>query len=324
MWQLDYPWVLALWPLGLLAIWLLPEQRVARTALRVPFFCELRRVHHAPLGKAAARWQGWLNQFNWCLLLLALARPAFYEPPQMLVEPARDLVLAIDLSQSMATRDYRDPQGRQLDRLTAVKQVLHDFIARRSGDRLALVVFGSGAYVQAPLTLDHKTLLRLLDDSAIGMAGPNTAIGDAIGLSLRVLAGPALRAQQIVLLTDGSDNASAVPPERAVELAVQRGVVLQAIAIGDSRGQGAEKVDSERLQVLAETTGGRFFRAEDSRALADVYAELDRSAPHPQPRLGPRPRHEGFYWPLGLALLLTCCGHLLAAGAVRLPSLRRA
>lgn len=323
MWQLDYPWLLALWPLGPLAVWLLPVQRAPRMALRVPFFAELRRVQRSPSGKAPERWQGWLNQLNWCLLLLALARPALYEPPRMLVEPVRDLVLAIDLSQSMATQDYRDAQGHQLDRLSAVKQVLHQFIARRSGDRLALVVFGSGAYVQAPLTLDHTTLLRLLDDSAIGMAGANTAIGDAIGLSLRLLGGQTAHERQIVLLTDGSDTASTVPPERAVELAAQRGVVLQTIAIGDNNRQGAEKVDSERLQALAAATGGRFFRAEDREALAGVYAELDRSAPHPQPRIGPRPRHEGFYWPLGLALLLTCCGHLLAASALRLPIWRR-
>ncbi|WP_256349732.1 VWA domain-containing protein, partial [Pseudomonas gingeri] len=182
MWQLDYPWLLLLVLLPGIGYRYLPTYREARSAVRVPFFAAMSQaVGQVPdvAGGTRNRGQLLLNAVVWVLLVLALARPVWIEPPIEHQQPVRDLMLAIDISQSMETRDFTDAEGRQVDRLSAVKQVVQGFIQRRHDDRLGLIVFGSGAYPQAPLTLDHASLAILLADTGIGMAGPDTAIGDA-------------------------------------------------------------------------------------------------------------------------------------------------
>lgn len=135
-----------------------------------------RAVGQAPskAGPHGNRWQLLLNLLVWTLVLVAAARPVFVEKPIERQQPVRDLMLAIDISQSMETTDFTDANGQKIDRLAAVKEVVHGFIDKRENDRLGLIVFGSGAYPQAPLTLDHASLSLLLDDTGIGMAGPNT------------------------------------------------------------------------------------------------------------------------------------------------------
>src|SRR5262249_273325 len=155
----------------------------------------------------------------WALLVAAMARPQWMEPPLEHVEPARDLVLAVDLSQSMQTTDFVGPDGARTDRLTAVKRVVDDFVARRKTDRIGLVVFGQAAFPQAPLTLDHAGVRALLAETRIGMAGPQTAIGDAIGVAIRMTEHSTMPEKVLVLLTDGNDTASRVPPAQAAAIA---------------------------------------------------------------------------------------------------------
>lgn len=305
MWQLDYPWLLVLLPLSWLGYRYLPDYREARSAVRVPFFNAMSRaVGQAPsqAGTRTNRWQLLLNLLVWVLVVVAVSRPVWVEKPIERQQPVRDLMLAIDISQSMETTDFTDAGGQKINRLAAVKDVVHGFIERRKDDRLGLIVFGSAAYPQAPLTLDHTSLSILLDDTGIGMAGPNTAIGDAIGLSLKLLDQAREQAKVLILLTDGNDTSSAITPDHAASMAAAKGVVIHTIGIGDPDAAGEAKVNLQGLQQIAQATGGRFFRAEDRNALDQVYSTLDRITPHQVKTLSHQPKRDLFWLPLGAAL----------------------
>ncbi|WP_262356346.1 VWA domain-containing protein, partial [Bordetella pertussis] len=210
MWRLEYPWLLAAAPLALAAYRWLPAYVQGRQALRLPFFDAMATLTgKSPTrpGVQRGRAQLWLNVAVWLLLALALARPQWVEPPLTHVEPMRDILLVVDISQSMDSEDFRDAQGRPASRWQAVQAVVGDFIDKRPDDRLGLIVFGAGAYPQAPLTRDHAALRLLLQRTAVGMAGPNTALGDAIGLGIRMLDHAGERDKILILLTDGNDTA---------------------------------------------------------------------------------------------------------------------
>lgn len=314
MWQFDAPWALLLLPLPWLAYRYLPEYRAARSALRVPFFTAMdQALGLAPRSLSGGRWQLVLNLLVWGLLVTACARPVLVEKPIRHDKPTRDIMLAIDISQSMETRDYTSPDGQKTDRLNAVKVAVRDFIERRKDDRLGLIVFGTGAYPQAPLTLDHASLQLLLDEVGIGMAGPNTALGDAIGVAIKLLAKTEEREKVLILLTDGNDTGSAITPEHAAQLAHDRGIQIHTIGIGDPAASGEAKVDLQVLKHIASTTGGRFFRADDRQALQAVYDTLDKLTPHKVKTLSHQPKRDLFWWPLGAGLLLLLSCHLIAA-----------
>lgn len=316
MWQLDNPWLLLLLPLPWLAYRYLPAYLEARSAVRVPFFTGMSQaVGGAPSASGVRnnRSQLVLNLVVWVLLVLAVARPVWVEKPIERQQPVRDLMLAIDISQSMETQDFTDATGQKIDRLAAVKQVVHDFIARRKEDRIGLILFGSGAYPQAPLTLDHSSLSLLLDDSGIGMAGPNTAIGDAIGLGLKLLDQAHEPEKVLILLTDGNDTSSAITPDHAADMAAAKGVVIHTIGIGNPQATGEAKVNLSALQAIASATGGRYFRAEDRDSLSQVYTTLDQITPHQVKTLSHQPKRDLFWWPLCAALGLFALYHLLAA-----------
>ncbi|MFI8221532.1 vWA domain-containing protein [Pseudomonas sp. NPDC085632] len=326
MWQLDYPWLLLLLPLPWLAYLYLPAYNEARSAVRVPFFAAMSRaVGEAPgiVGSRRNLSQLLLNVLVWALIVLAAARPVFVEKPIERQQPVRDLMLAIDLSQSMETEDFTNASGEKINRLAAVKEVVQGFIDKRKDDRLGLIVFGNGAYPQAPLTLDHASLSLLLADTGIGMAGPNTAIGDAIGLSLKLLDKAHEQEKVLILLTDGNDTSSAITPDHAAEMAANKGVIIHTIGIGDPSASGEAKVNLSALEQIAKTTGGQFFRAEDRNALDQVYSTLDRLTPHQVKTLSHQPQRELFYWPLGAAVALLALYHLGALLRVRLAFARQ-
>lgn len=322
MWQLDYPWLLFLLPLPVLGWLYLPAYKEARQALRTPFFGAMSQalgIAPQQSGVRQNRRQITLNLLVWGLVLVALARPVWVEPPLTQTKPARDLLLAIDISQSMEARDYQGKDGSPVDRLTAVKQVVQDFIDKRPDDRLGLILFGGGAFAQAPLTLDHGSLKILLDQAGIGMAGPNTAIGDAIGLGIKMLDNSEQPEKTLILLTDGNDNRSVIPPDQAAKLAAEKHIRIHAIGIGDPQTTGDNRVDSKALALIAETTDGRNFMASDSSALADIYQTLDSITPHEVQHLSFQPKRELFFWPLGLALLLLTVYHGLATAWAARP-----
>jgi len=312
----DFPWAFAALPLPLLVWWLLPPYREVSRAVRVPFFEEA--AHAAGLTPAPgavvikSNWaQKILAPLAWGLLVTAAANPQWIEPPIERVESARDLMLAIDLSQSMEARDFVDVTGHRVDRLTAVKEVVDEFISQRKGDRIGLIVFGQAAFPQAPLTMDHETVRLLLDEVRIGMAGPQTSIGDAIGVAIKMTEHSKTKERLLVLLTDGNDTASKLPPHKAAEIAKQRGITIHTIGIGDPRAQGEQRVDLTALKSIAEATGGRSFRGEDRHGLEGIYRTIDDTTPEKVTRSIYRPKRALFYYPLGTATLLVLGYHLI-------------
>jgi Ca-activated chloride channel family protein len=240
----------------------------------------------------------------WGLVVTALARPHWVEDPIEQIQSARDIMLAIDLSQSMEARDFVDDEGSRIDRLEAVKEVVDDFITKREGDRIGLVVYGGAAYPQVPFTLDHESVRILLAETEIGMAGPRTAIGDAIGLSIRLFEASEVEERVLILLTDGNDTGSKMPPDKAADIAASQGIVIHTIGIGSPEASGEEQVDLESLQEIAEATGGRAFRGEDQAGLQSIYSTLDEMTPKNYEVFSYRPKIPLFQWPLGAAVIL--------------------
>jgi Ca-activated chloride channel family protein len=329
MLEFDHPWAALALALPLLAWLLLPPYRETMPAVRVPFFGELARLsRQKPSAGAVIMRKNWLQRLLapvvWGLLVAALAKPVWVEPPIERIEPARDLMLAIDLSQSMEATDFVDASGRRMNRLQAVKQVVDGFIARRKGDRIGLIVFGASAFPQAPLTLDHASVKTLLDEAQIGMAGPQTAIGDAIGVAIRMTGKSKAKERVLILLTDGNDTASKLPPERAAAVAKEHGLVIHTIGIGDPKASGEDKVDLAALQKLSATTGGQSFRGENLAGLEQIYATLDRLTPDKAKHQSRRPRRDLFWMPLLAAagLLLAYDVAMLLVTAIRRPRLQ--
>lgn len=312
--HLDVPWLLILLPLPWLLRRVLPAHQETRPALRVPFIARLEALsgRKAATGMAvlqATRWQRGLRLLVWVLMVLALARPQWIGEALTKTIASRDLLLAVDLSTSMDTKDFRAPGGEDIDRLTAVKLVVDDFLTRRDGDRVGLILFGSAAYVATPFTEDIEACRSLLAEAEIGMAGPQTMLGDAIGLAISVFAKSDLDERVLILLTDGQDSGSKVPPENAARVAVDYGITIHTIVVGAAQTTGQEAIDAETLQAVAETTGGGFFRASSREELEAIYARIDTMKSHDADVLTHRPTSELFHWPLALALILILLYH---------------
>jgi Ca-activated chloride channel family protein len=307
--ELAQPWALALLLVPLLAFTLLPPYRERQPGLRVPFF---ERVTAAlgqraepgavVLRRIALQWL--LAPLVFVLLVAAAARPQLVLPPLQKTESVRDLLLAVDISDSMKTPDFKDPQGRRLSRLDAVQLVLDDFITRRQGDRIGLLVFGEAPHLQAPFTLDLDLCRELLGEVEVGLAGPRTMMGDAIGLGIKLFDASQARQKVVVLLTDGNDTGSRVPPSKAADIAKSHGITIHTVGIGDPATKGAEVVDAGTLKAIAEATGGATFMALDREELAGIYRRLDEIEKVELKTATYRPRRPLFQWPLGAAALL--------------------
>jgi Ca-activated chloride channel family protein len=309
MLEFAWPLVFAALPLPLLAWWLLPAYRERRASVQVPFFDQLA----AAIGQTPQRGAVVMRRLPvqiivaaivWVLLVAALARPQWVGEPITRDVSARDLMLAVDLSGSMEQADFRAPDGQMLQRLAGVKQVVNAFVARRHGDRIGLILFGTKAYVQVPFTQDLATVQLLLDQTRVAMAGEQTAIGDAIGLAIKAFEQSKAEQKVLILLTDGNDTASRVPPAHAADIAQLRGLVIYTIGIGDPHATGENRVDLDALKAVAATTKGQFFRAEDAAQLEAIYADIDKLAPVKLQTQSWRPRLPLFQWPLGAAVVL--------------------
>lgn len=219
MYQLDLPWLLLLLPAPLLVRWLLPPHRETSASIRLPFF-ELvaKAAGMSPTEGSVVPRRSWpqaiVEGLAWCLVVLALARPQFVEPPIEKTEPQRDILLALDLSQSMDTKDFRAPGGTLEPRVDAVRQVVSDFIAKRTGDRIGLIAFGDAPYPLAPFTMDHELVRTMVDGLLPGIAGPRTSLGDSLGLAIRMFDKTTVPEKVLIVLTDGNDTASKMPPLR--------------------------------------------------------------------------------------------------------------
>lgn len=319
-----YPWLGLLLPLPLLAWKLLPAYRPRRLAARVPFLGRIEGL----TGVQASRGRGSgsmnarrlvVQALIWTALLLSLARPQWLGEPLVEELPMRDLLLAVDLSGSMETEDFTNADGKTVNRLDAVKSVLEDFLTERQGDRVGLIVFGSAAFVQAPFTEDLEVVRTLLDELSVRMAGPKTALGDAIGLAMTLFERSELPERVLIALTDGNDTGSLIPPGKAAAIARDQGVVIYTIGVGDPANAGEDKLDETTLKAVAEQSGGRYFFAADRSALQSVYDTLDELEPRQVQTHGSRPRSELYHWPLAVAVALS----LISAALGLLAAWRR-
>ena len=312
------PWAFLLLPLPYLVHRLSPPALAAEeAALWVPSLQPFADNRHQ---RSRRRWPLWLLVpilFCWLLLVTATAQPQWLGEPLELPVSGRDLVMAVDLSGSMKTPDFV-LEGETVDRLTALKKVAVEFIRRRQGDRIGLILFADQAYVQTPLTFDRQTVEKLLLEAVLGLAGEKTAIGDAIGLAVKRLQEAKAKQRILILLTDGANTAGQVSPIKAAELASREGLKIYTIGIGaDEMTVGSfffkrtvnpsADLDEQSLGAIAEQTGGRYFRARDTAELEQIYAMLDELEPVEKDQEVFRPVTALYYWPLGLAL----CGALL-------------
>ncbi|WP_269581196.1 VWA domain-containing protein [Roseibium sp. Sym1] len=310
---LAFPWALLALPLPLLVFWVLPPHRQQVPALRFPFFRRIAATAGSTPGPGSVvlsrtRLQLIVAALAWCLLCLAMARPERIGAAVEVSRSARDVVLAIDISGSMDTRDFRTPDGAPKQRLAAVRDVVDGFVAGRDGDRMALIVFGTRAYVQSPLTEDLDTILTLLGQTEVGMAGPHTALGDAIGLAIRTFEVSDIDQRLLILLSDGADTGSRMSPVNAAEIAAGKGIEIYTVGVGDPEGSGENRVDIDTLKAVAGRTNGEYFFAADEAGLADVYDRIDALAPRETQTLSFRPKTSLAHVPLGAAALVGLFG----------------
>lgn len=312
-----WPWVFALLPLPWLLRRLLPPAGSREAALYVPFFRSLSRLDASPVrGNVRNVLLACTAALAWIMLVTASARPQWVGEPVELPVTGRDLMLVVDISGSMEAQDMQ-LGGQGVNRLVVVKSVVGDFVARRTGDRLGLILFASRAYTQAPLTFDRMTVETLLYEAEIGIIEENaTAIGDGIGLAVKHLRERPAASRVIIMLTDGVNNAGEVTPLQAGELALQEGIKVYTIGIGAESGisnslfgpravNPSADLDADTLTQIAVSTGGQFFRARDRTELERIYGLLDELEPVEQEAETFRPIQSLFYWPLGVALALS-------------------
>jgi len=319
--EFAWPWLFAALPLPLLALLLPRATSATPAALRFPFYEALQPSLQTHAGQRS-RLRLILAVLAWLLLVLAAARPQLIGETVHLPVSGRSLMLAVDISGSMQNEDMQI-NGRQLSRLTAVKLVAGEFIEKRKGDRIGLILFGDEAYLQAPLTFDRSTVRTLLSEAQIGLAGKQTAIGDAIGLAIKRLRSEPARNRILILLTDGTNTAGNVDPLKAADLAAREDVRIYTIGIGQGEMQvrtpfGLRRIatgdlDEASLKAIAEKTNGRYFRAHNTAQLAKIYALLDRIEPVSKDEQTWRPVDELYFWPLSAALLLSVLIALSAA-----------
>lgn len=310
----EWPWLALLLPLPYFVYrYARPRAETTGSALRVPFLDDFAETEPDAV-KRVRSWPLWLALAAWLLLVFAAMRPQWLGELVEIPVTGRELMLAVDLSGSMEQQDFV-LGGRRIDRLTATKVVAGDFIERRVGDRIGLILFGEQAYLQAPLTFDRETVKTLLHESMIGLAGKATAIGDAIGLAVKRLRERDAGQRVLVLLTDGANTAGVVDPLSAARLASREGLKIYTIGIGATELvrrslfgprtiNPSADLDEASLKEIARQTGGAYFRARNLDELERIYALIDETEPIEQDPVQYRPRKALYYWPLAAALLL--------------------
>nr|WP_238551266.1 VWA domain-containing protein [Legionella oakridgensis] len=258
--------------------------------------------------------KNWFIFIIWFLLLLALAGPRWVGEPRPLAREGYNIMLALDLSGSMELPDMM-LHGRPVSRLTVVKRAAEQFVQERMGDKIGLILFGSRAYLQTPLTYDRQNILMRLEDATVGLAGKTTSIGDALGLAVKRLQNVPAQGRIIILLTDGANNSGVLAPMKAAELARADGIKIYTIGLGsqaDPRAlpsvflnmNASADLDEETLQEVAKVTGGRYFRATDLQSLQRIYEVINQLEKVSQEQATVRPQHDYYPWPLALAFFL--------------------
>ena len=309
----DFIWALIALPLPLLIYWLPAKKQVQAAPLRMPTIIKgVQSQDFAPEKKKSSLL---VLSLIWLLVVLASTQPQWLGEAVNVPTEGREMMIAVDLSGSMQVEDMA-LNGRSVNRLDMLKVLLGEFIARRNGDRLGLILFGDDAYMQTPMTFDRKTVQQMLDETVLGLVGKQTAIGDAIALAVKRFDEKKESNRVLLLLTDGQNTAGKITPDQALELAVAKNITIYSIGIGADvmvqnslfgarRVNPSSELDEESLQRLADETGGYYFRARASEDMSKIYQLLDELEPVEQEQQQMRPLTALYYWPLGLALLIS-------------------
>lgn len=319
-WQ--WPLMFVLLPLPLLVRWLLKPYSADNDTVKVPYFALLKKLDqgHEQLGKTSF-FKVLLTWLMWCLLLAAAAQPQWIGEPVSVAQDRRDLMLAVDISESMLETDML-LKDQYIDRISTVKNVVGEFVQQRTGDRLGLILFAQQAYLMTPLTHDRETVKQQLQEALVGFAGRATAIGDTIGLAIKNLRDRPTENRVLVLLTDGANSAGSAP-KQAADIAAEAGIRIHTIGVGAStklvqdffgrtrKVNQRAQFDEDTLRYIATQTGGSYFHAEDPTMLKTIYAQLDHLEPQADEQFF-RPRQSLVHWPAIAALacsLLLCLFH---------------
>lgn len=315
MFELALPWVLLLLPMPWIIWFLVPRATLqVSAALKVPFFTALLGVIDAKKLAFAKHAKLSLLFMVWPLLLLALAGPRWVGDPQPVKRDGYNIMLALDLSGSMELGDMM-MNGRPATRLAVVKRAAEQFVQDRPGDKIGLILFGSQAYLQTPLTYDRHSVLLRIEDATVGLAGKTTSIGDALGLAVKRLQNVPPKGRVIILLTDGVNNSGVLAPVKAAELAKADKIKIYTIGLGaevDPQAMGGlffnmnvtAELDEDTLKEVAKMTGGQYFRATNMQSLQTIYKSINRLETISQQQDSVRPQHDYYPWPLAMALLL--------------------
>lgn len=313
-----WPWLLVALPLPLLVYFLPAKKKVQSAALKIPTLID--GIDGNATVSSSSRLPAVLLSLIWLLVVLAASRPQWLGEAVDIPTEGREMMIAVDLSGSMQVEDM-NINGRTINRLQMLKVLLGDFIERRNGDRLGLILFADDAYMQTPMTYDRQTVKQMLDETVLGLVGKKTAIGDAMALAVKRFEAKEESNRVLLLLTDGQNTAGKITPEQALELAVAKNITIYTIGIGADvmeqrslfgtrRVNPSSELDEQTLSKIAQQTGGKYFRARDSQSMAQIYQLLDELEPVEQEQQQMRPLTALFYWPLGLALFLALL-HLL-------------
>jgi len=309
--NLVLPWVLLALPLPLLMLWLPAKNQNQTSALKMPHLIKGETAQS--FSAKSKRTPRLLFLLIWGLLVVSATQPQWLGEAINVPTEGREMMIAVDLSGSMQVEDM-ELNGSTVNRLEMLKAVLGDFIERRTGDRLGLILFGDDAYMQTPMTFDRKTVQQMLDETVLGLVGKQTAIGDAIALAVKRFDEKKKSNRVLLLLTDGQNTAGKITPDQALELAVAKGITIYSVGIGADvmiqnslfgkrRINPSSELDEESLQRLANETNGHYFRAKSSSDMNKIYQLLDELEPIEQDQQQMRPLTALFYWPLAIALL---------------------
>ncbi|MCU7827690.1 MAG: VWA domain-containing protein [Candidatus Thiodiazotropha sp. (ex Myrtea sp. 'scaly one' KF741663)] len=326
MFEFHWPWMALLLILPLLVrfYWLRPPSEHhtsvegVQTTLLHPSLSHLGEAFEtrSPRQPFSKHLHTWLLYLLWLALVLGLMRPQWLEPHTENRTAGYDLMLAVDTSRSMTALDFT-LDDKQVSRMQVVKGVVSKFVQARRGDRVGLVIFGSRAYVLSPLTFDLNAVDKLLSELVPAIAGPATAMGDAMGLGVKKLRERPEGSRVLILVTDGKNEGGIIPPLKAAQLASREGIKIYTIGVGSNEKRVkildpemrnyvlAEGLsfDEETLKEIAKITGGAYFRGTDTEALEKIYQridELEKTEAESRTVFIPRPL---YHWPLALALL---------------------
>ncbi|MGV3740366.1 MAG: VWA domain-containing protein, partial [Gammaproteobacteria bacterium] len=315
MFVLALPWAWLLWPLPFMIWFLIPPAKAqASAALKVPFYSAMQTlIHNDKTWLTKRSYFIWLI-LAWTFFIAALSGPQWVGAPRALSRDSYNIMLILDISPSMGVNDIED-HGRRVTRLYAVKRAAKQFVAKRAGDKIGLILFGEQAYLMTPLTYDRRNVAQRIDDASVGLAGKSTSMGDAMGLAIKRLQQVPAQGRMIILLTDGVSNTGVLTPLKAATLASEEKIQINTIGLHSSLDlrsfdglflsmSGAADLDEDTLKLVAKTTGGHYFRATDQASLERIYGYIDKMARVHQDQAEIRPRYDYYPWFLGAGLVI--------------------